>query len=130
MGPLANHYRFIEKNSHNLARTLFRYMANYRAEAGKAAAHSRPPGRHRHRSLRHERHLLLRPRPAEKESLDDSSSIELADYFCLMARRRIEHSFDALNHNDDKAANELAKSVLDGKMKWLEEGVIWVGPRE
>jgi Acyl-CoA dehydrogenase, C-terminal domain/ACAD9/ACADV, C-terminal domain len=129
MGPLATHYRFIEKNSHKLARTLFKYMALYRQKLEK-----------RQHILGHlidiGTDLFVMSATCsyalslQKQNPEDVSPIELAHYFCLMARRRIQNSFHLLSHNDDKAANKLAKRVLEGNMKWLEEGVIWVGPRE
>lgn len=129
MGPLAPHYRFIEKNSHTLARTLFRYMALYREKLEKRQhilGHLVDIGTDLFVMSAVSSYALS----LHKKNPEDNSPLELADYFCLMARRRIDHSYDALTHNDDKAANKLAKEVLDGKMKWLEEGVIWVGPRE
>ncbi len=125
MGPLSEHFQFIEKNSHTLARTLFRYMARYREKLEK-----------RQHILGHlidigtELFVMSAVCSYALSLKKDSSSVDLANYFCLMARRRIEHSYYALTHNDDKVANKLAKDVLDGKMKWLEEGIIWVGPRD
>lgn len=58
------------------------------------------------------------------------SPIELADYFCQMARRRIEERFAALTSNDDKHANAIAKQTLEKSYRWLEDGVVWIGPDE
>jgi hypothetical protein len=58
------------------------------------------------------------------------SSIELADHFCKLARRRIEERFAALSHNDDRSANALAKNALDKSFKWLEKGIVPMGPDE
>lgn len=128
MGPLAKHYQYIEKSSHSLARTLFRYMAKYQQKLEKRQnilGHLVDIGTNLFAMT-----AVCSYAVAQQKKNSDSSSIELAEYFCLLARRRIAQHFRALTHNDDKAANELAKSVLDGRMKWLEEGVIWVGPKD
>ncbi len=46
-----------------------------------------------------------------------------------MSKRRIKGCFKALTDNDDFAANEIAKSVLENDMKWLEDGIVWIGPK-
>ena len=60
----------------------------------------------------------------------DASAITLADMFCRDAARRIESHFNAISHNDDQLMNAVGKAVLAGDMRWLEEGVAWIGPRE
>jgi hypothetical protein len=59
-----------------------------------------------------------------------ATPVALADYFCREAARRIENHFRALGNNDDRMMNGLAKQVLAGDMKWLEQGIAWVGPKE
>lgn len=60
----------------------------------------------------------------QKKNPDDNSPIELADYFCAMARRRIGHLYSDLSHNDDRQANVIAKKVIDEDYLWLEKGII------
>lgn len=60
----------------------------------------------------------------------DRSPLVLADYFCRLARRRIEENFDALNDNDDALTNSVAQKVVDKEFRWLEDGVEWVGPND
>lgn len=129
LGPLAKHFRYAEKTAHKLARTLFFYMARYQDRLEK-------------RQL-----ILARLMEIGTELFaiaavcsyavsikakrnPDESPIELADYFSRTARRRIKEHFAALSDNDDRETNELAKSVLDGDMRWLETGIMWVGPNE
>lgn len=129
MGKLERHYQFIEKKSHLLARTLFYYMARYRQK------------------LESRQHILGRlmeigtdlfvmaaacsyAQALVKQKPDDHTPIDLADYFCDIASRRIEDQFYKLTHNDDKLSNAIAKRVLNGEFKWLEQGVIWVGPKD
>ncbi|HEY4830975.1 MAG TPA: hypothetical protein VIH61_00215, partial [Waddliaceae bacterium] len=66
----------------------------------------------------------------EKERPGDPSPIHLADYFCKMAKRRINDRFLALSDNDDKQANRIAKNVINNEYRWLEDGIMWIGPNE
>ena len=58
------------------------------------------------------------------------SGDSLADYFCQLARRRIEVNFDSITNNDDIPTNQIAKRIVNKEFKWLEEGVIPVGPED
>jgi hypothetical protein len=49
---------------------------------------------------------------------------ELADLFARQARRRADVLFEELWHNDDDLNTKRALGVLDGRYKWVEEGVI------
>jgi len=125
MGDLEEHYQFIERTSHRLARKLFSSMARYQQR------------------LESKQMLLSRLIDVGvdlfvmsavcsyaiariKEAPFDKSPIALADYFCREARQRIAARFDSLGKNNDKLANELAKQVLDNKMTWLEQGIVQV----
>jgi hypothetical protein len=55
--------------------------------------------------------------------------VTLADFFCREATRRIESHFHSLASNDDRMLNQVGKAVLSGDMKWLEDGIQWVGPK-
>lgn len=129
MGALEKHFLFIEKQSHHLAGEIFIAMAKYQQKL--------------------ERKQMLLGRLVEigtdlfamsatcsyalslkdKPGIGDSS-IELANHFCLLARRRIEQRFSALTHNDDRSADVLAKHALEKSLKWLEKGIVWMGPDE
>jgi alkylation response protein AidB-like acyl-CoA dehydrogenase len=129
MGELEDQFKFIEKYSHKLARTLFYYMAKYQQK------------------LEARQHILGRMMEigtelfamgatcayaqclVEKKS-EDRTPIDVANFFCTMARRRISEHFSSLSDNDDRESNALAKRVLDGEFKWLEKGIIWVGPND
>jgi alkylation response protein AidB-like acyl-CoA dehydrogenase len=128
MKELSSCFSYIERTSHKLARTLFFYMA-------------------RHQQKLEKRQLILGrlmdigtdlfvmsaacsyALSLAKENPQDKTPIELAKHFCLLAQRRIKEKFMALDDNDDRQNNSLAKEALEGNYKWLEEGVIWVGPR-
>ena len=65
-----------------------------------------------------------------KDKKGDKSVISLAEHFCILSRRRIKERFKSLKDNYDKSSNKLAEDVLNGDMKWLEDGVIWLGDEE
>lgn len=129
MGELENQFQFIEKYSHKLARTLFFYMAKYQQK------------------LESRQHILGRmmeigtdlfamgaacayAQCLVKQKPEDRSPLDLANFFCVMAKRRIHEQFSSLSDNDDRESNALAKKVLNGDFKWLETGIIWVGPKD
>jgi hypothetical protein len=51
-------------------------------------------------------------------------AVELADAFCLLARRRITAGFHGFWHHDDRSHYRLARRVLDGRYAWLESGIM------
>jgi hypothetical protein len=50
--------------------------------------------------------------------------VHLANYFCKEARRRIDAHFAGVNDNDDRQANKIAKSMMNGEYKWIEDGIM------
>jgi len=126
-GALAKYMKFCERSSHKLARNIFWYMGKYQQKL--------------------ERKQMILGRLMEigtelfvmsatcsyaimkhKENPSDNTPIDLADYFCRMSKRRVLDHFKSLTDNEDRVANKLAKKVMDDELKWLEEGIIWVGP--
>ena len=60
-----------------------------------------------------------------------SEIVPLVDFFCREARSRIEQSFRHTRRNNNKAGYLLARSVLEGKYRWLEEGIVtWEEPEQ
>jgi hypothetical protein len=49
---------------------------------------------------------------------------ELAELFCIQAKRRVETLSGQLWDNDDDANRAAAARVLDGRYRWLEEGIV------
>lgn len=123
LGPLAHHFRYIERTSHRLARKIFFAMAIYREKLEFKQLHI---GRLMEvgMELFAISATISRAASLYKNNPSDRTPIELADYFADMARRRIEEKFNALLDNDDKKLNALAKKVIDGEMKWLEKGIM------
>lgn len=124
LGKLSKHIRYVEYTSHKLARTIFYYIGYYQEK------------------LESKQHVLGRlmeigtelfaisatcsfAQLKHQENSRDLSPQYLADVFCLNARRKINRLFLDLHDNDDEKENKLAKSILNGEMQWLEEGIIW-----
>lgn len=126
---LQKYFTFVEKQSHHLAGEIFTAMAKYRQHL--------------------EKKQMLLGRLMEigtdlfaitatcsyalslsKNPDIGDSSIELADHFCQLAKRRIEEQFISLTQNDDRSANALAKKTLEKSYQWLEKGIVWMGPQD
>jgi len=120
---LARHMKYVERTSHQLARTIFHAMGMYQNTL--------------------ERRQIMLSRFVDigtelfaisatcsyannmiKKVPDVIEPIHLANYFCKQSRRRVEQHFADVSDNDDRQANKIAKDVLKGKYKWLEEGII------
>ncbi len=124
LGELAGHMRFVERSSRKLARSTFLAMGRWQARLEKRQA------------------VLGRIVDVGAELFAIASAVvyadtirreqpqradearELADLFCRQARRRVDALFSALFDNDDTDAYALARGVLDGRFRWLEEGVL------
>ncbi|MCE9625371.1 MAG: acyl-CoA dehydrogenase family protein [Deltaproteobacteria bacterium] len=123
MGPLAKHYRFIDRTAHRLARSIFHGMARYQ--------------------LRLERHQVLlahfveigvslfvmsvacsRALALAGAKSEYANAVELADLFCRYERKEIRRRFKSLFDSDDMRAYRLAGRVLKGDFAWLEEGIM------
>lgn len=129
MGPLAKQFRFIERQSHRLASTIFIAMAKYREGLEKKQmllARLMDIGTDLFAMAATCSYALSK----QDKGAVGKSSIHLADHFCKIAHRRIIDQFNALSDNDDRSANVLAKEVLGKSCRWLEEGVVWMGPDE
>ncbi|MGI8577604.1 MAG: acyl-CoA dehydrogenase family protein [Nocardioidaceae bacterium] len=123
-GPLATHLRFVERSSRKLARQTFYGMSRWQA------------------GLEHRQAFLGRIvdigaelfamaascSRAEMLRVEDPgrgrSAYELADAFCSQSRLRTEALFDRLWSNTDDIDRQLTGQVLDGDLRWLEDGVL------
>jgi hypothetical protein len=68
--------------------------------------------------------VVVRARMLEKRGGDEHGAVQLADTFCLQARRRIGERFRSLFRNDDVATAALSGRFLAGEFTWLERGVV------
>ena len=123
-GPLAGCLRYVERASRKLARETFYGMARWQAK------------------LEQKQTFLARVVDIGAELFAISATvcyadtigretperkteaIELAELFCAMAKRRAENLFGELFDNDDDARYKAAQNVLDGRYRWLEEGMV------
>jgi hypothetical protein len=60
---------------------------------------------------------------ADDGAPEAESAFELAELFCMGARRRVERLFHDLWANDDAANYTLAQRVLAGDFTWAEAGI-------
>lgn len=127
LGELATHYRFVESKSHQMTAALFRAMVKYREK------------------LETKQLLLGRLMDIGTElfaisaacsyalsqartEVQNDSPIALADYFCWIARRRVETHLLALDDNDDVLTGTIAERIVAKDFRWLEKGIEWMGP--
>ncbi|MEK7380135.1 MAG: acyl-CoA dehydrogenase, partial [Gemmatimonadota bacterium] len=121
-GPLAGHLRVVNRASRKLARSLFHAMVRFGPKLEKKQS------------------VLFRLVDVGAELLAISAvcaqatalvrkdpsnrgPIELADIFARHSRRKVRSLFRSVFRNDDDATYQAARRVLDGKHRWLEEGI-------
>jgi alkylation response protein AidB-like acyl-CoA dehydrogenase len=120
-GTLAKHLRYVARTTRHLGRSIFHAMLRFQAK------------------LERKQSVLFRAVDIGAELFAMSAAcvraqmlakqgnreaIALADVFCRHARARIAERFEALFGPDDDATYRLAREVLDGRHRWLEEGII------
>jgi alkylation response protein AidB-like acyl-CoA dehydrogenase len=123
-GELAPHLRFIERSSRRLARSTFSAMSRWQ---GKLERKQMFLGR----IVDIGAELFAMSAACVRAQMlvtDDVvrgvEAVELADLFCRGARRRIDHLFHTLWHNDDAHTYQAALRVLEGRYLWCEEGIL------
>jgi len=123
-GPLAKHLRFVERNSRKLARSTFWGMSRWQAGLEKRQSFL---GRivDIGAELFAISSAVVYAGTIQKEHPERAAEArELAELFCLQARRRVDALFHQLWFNDDDAGYSAALAVLEGRHKWIEEGII------
>ncbi len=122
-GKLKRHISFVNRTSHRLARDLFHAMMFYQQGLEKK---QRLLGRivNIGTDLFAMAATCSRAALLVSKSPSDTGPVELADLFCRDARKRIRGHFRSLFLNDDACAYQIARNMLDGKYRWLEEGII------
>ncbi len=127
-GELARHFRYLQRTSHRLARALFHAMARYGPTLDRrqiVLGHLMDIGTELFAMSATCSYALV-----NKQKQGDTMPVELADLFCKQAARRIGGHFKALHGNDNRDIDKLAKRVSAGDAKWLEKGIVWIGPDE
>jgi alkylation response protein AidB-like acyl-CoA dehydrogenase len=125
MGTLAPQYKYLEKTSHRLARCFFGKMLSYGPGLDKKQlilGHLVDIGCEI---------LAMGAACSYARSLEetrDQDPIDLANYFCKLSKKRIEEHFAALKDEKTESAKAISHRVLEGKLKWQEEGILGIGP--
>ncbi len=120
-GRLATHVRFVDRSCRRLARTLFHCMVRFGPKLEKRQA---VLGRLVEIGAELLAITAACARARATAERDRASAEELADVFCLHARRRVEERFERIFDNDDVATYHLAQEVLRGEHSWLEQGMV------
>lgn len=123
-GELATHLRYIERASRKLARSTFYGMSRWQ---GRLEYKQGFLGRvvDIGAELFAMSAACVRAEMQRAEDPDEGRAAhELADTFCRQARVRVDELFRRLWHNSDGADRELVRRVLDGRYRWLEEGIL------
>lgn len=122
-GKLRTHVAYVHHKSHKLARDLFHAMMIYRQGLEKK---QRLLGRFVNigSDLFAMAATCSRAAMLTAKNPGDTGAIELADLFCLDARRRINRHFQSIFKNKDQYAYKIARNALEGKYSWLEQGII------
>jgi alkylation response protein AidB-like acyl-CoA dehydrogenase len=117
-GPNQAHLSYISKTAKKMARTLFHTMGKYQQK------------------LEYEQLLLanfvdigvdlfaMTSVLSHAEFLisknhDDQTPNQLADLYCKNARERIANNFRQIKHNHNSDFGKVAKSLMEGKFRWL-----------
>lgn len=129
LGEMSKYFVYVQETSHQLARAIFHAMARYQQGLEKKEMLLG-------RLMEIGTDLFAIAATASyaatlyKKNPRDRNPLDLAAYFCDIAQRRIAKRFDDIASNVDKEANQVAAEVIDGKSKWLENNVIWAGPKD
>ncbi|HUN21616.1 MAG TPA: hypothetical protein PK299_00630 [Anaerolineales bacterium] len=60
----------------------------------------------------------------ENEKRDAKSVLTMVDYFVAESKERVRENFRGLSHNNDRQGYKLSKTMLEGDLAWLEEGIV------
>ena len=123
-GRLAPHLRFAERSSRRLARSTFYAMARWQGgleQRGAFLGRIVDIGA----ELFAISAAVVHAETLAAEAPDHAGAVmEMADLFCRQAHHRVGDLFHALWSNDDDAGHGVALQVLEGRHRWLEEGVM------
>jgi hypothetical protein len=118
---LAGHVRDAEAASRRLARRLFYAMAIFGPKLEREQVLLG-----RFVDIGTELFAMLATCSRAQEMMDGGGEnvMAVADYFCLTSMRRVEELFRAIGRNADRKGYRLAQDVLEGRMEWLEGGIV------
>jgi hypothetical protein len=119
---LVPHVRRVEAASHRLARSLFHAMALHGPKLEREQVLLG-----RFVDIGMELFAMLASCARAQQMLDDNAAENVlppVDYFCRLSMQRVGELFRALSNNADRQGYKLAQQVLDGRMDWLEDGIV------
>jgi hypothetical protein len=128
-GELAAHLRYAERASRRLARSTFYAMGRWQAKLEQRQSFLGRIVDIGAELVAISAAVVYADTIARESPERADSARELADLFCLQARRRADGLFHALWANDDDAGYKAAMNLLDGRYTWLEEGISDPGDR-
>jgi hypothetical protein len=128
-GELASHLRYAERSSRRLARSTFYAMGRWQAKLEQRQSFLGRIVDIGAELFAISAAVVYADTIAQEHPERADSARELADLFCLQARRRADGLFHDLWANDDDAGYAAAMKLLDGRYTWLEEGVSDPGDR-
>jgi len=117
-----DHVIFVARTCKKLARTLFHTMAKYRQKLEREQLVLQALvdiGT----DLFAMAALLSRTEHELKARTDDEQLQDMADLFCMNARKRINDNFKNLKRTQGKAIYKVAKAFMEGKYRWMLDGV-------
>ena len=120
---LKGHIAYVQRTSKRLARHIIHIMAKYqqKLEAKQSILN---------RIVDIGTDLLVMAAACSyaehlsRQNETKSNSVDLADAFCLDARKRIEQKFSDSHSNHDRQHLKIAKKLLAEEYKWLENDII------
>ena len=126
---LATHLRYAERGSRRLARSTFYAMGRWQAKLEQRQSFLGRIVDIGAELFAISAAVVYADTIARETPERADSARELADLFCIQARRRADELFHALWSNDDDEGYAAAQKLLDGRYTWIEEGVSDPGDR-
>jgi hypothetical protein len=116
-GRLAEHWRYVQRQSRRLARVLFHQMIRHgqRLERRQMVLF---------RLVDAGVDLFVMGAVLAKAAWMGGKAIELADLFCTYARSRIEANLKHPSRLEDAQAYRIAQALMRDEYLWLEEGIL------
>jgi alkylation response protein AidB-like acyl-CoA dehydrogenase len=123
-GSNAKHLRFVERHSRKLARSTFYGMGRWQAALEKRQSFLGRIVDIGAELFAIASAVVYAETIAKEHPERADEARELADLFCLQARRRTDTLFTALWANDDDENYSSAQKVLEGRYKWMEDDIV------
>src|SRR3954463_7571369 len=123
-GDLAEHLRFAERNCRKLARSTFYGMSRWQGKLGKKQTFLGRLGGLRGELYAIASAVVYAQTLQQEDPTNAEQYRELADLFCIQARRRVDRLLHDLWFNDDAENYDAAMKVLDGRYRAFEADLV------